>query len=119
MKTEKIIAEILKQASTINKKINGWDVEIKTHITRGSDSTEVMTIKISNGDVKIELQEFQGIVKIDWKVKEQKLKNIPASIPISNFAGANKTKELDALLSGVGAPTWTQLEKIYEEHQER
>jgi hypothetical protein len=113
---EKIAKDILKIASTIKKIINGWNVEISTHVTRGADPTQVMTVKMSKDKDKIELQEFQGLVKIDWKVENSKEK-IPSTIPISNFAGADETKKLDKLLSSVGAPTWTKIEELYEKSQ--
>lgn len=108
--------DILKEASGFRKKIESWDVVVDTHITKGADPTQVIIVKLKKGNEEIKLTEFQGIVTIDWNA--EKKENIPKHITVSTFAGADNTKDLDKLLSSIGAPTWTQIEKEYEKHQE-
>jgi len=99
-------------------KINDWDIDIKSSISKGHDPTKFYTISLKKGNDKIILEEFQGIVFIDWRAPKNKGQKIPGEISVTKFGGGDNTKELNKLLETVNAPTWTEIMEIIESKED-
>jgi hypothetical protein len=118
--TSSIIDDVLGclDKKAYNKNLKDWNVDVKSHISRGADPTQIQIVTLKKNNDKIILTEFMGIVQIDWRAPKEKGKKIPTHIPISRFAGEDRTKELDSLLESVGAPSWTEIMDDYDKRDD-
>lgn len=85
--------------TTEKLKLRGWDVTVETMTTPGSDPSEYVEISLRKGSTRLEVEEFQGQVKVlgpkgPWK------------FDLTSKKGREQT---DQLLGSFGAPTYSEI----------
>jgi hypothetical protein len=103
-----IIDDVLKTSSKFKDTINGWNVEVVTGTSKGSDPSSTTSVKMNKGDDEIELFEIDLGPGIEIDVKK-----FPGEHPKSL-----KDKDLDKLLKSIKAPTFTEIMEAHNKHQE-